>query len=73
MNRSGRVDMGWLIAGLVVLFVGVWFFARDTLGWNIGDLDWDAMWPILVIAVGLLIIARVLRGDERRAHARGRS
>jgi cell wall-active antibiotic response 4TMS protein YvqF len=60
-----RVDVGWLITGLIVLFVGGYFFLRNTLGWAIGDLNWDAIWPVFIIAVGL----SMLIGVER--HARG--
>ena len=40
-------------------------FLRNTLGWDIGDLDWDAIWPIIVIAIGVSILAGAAR------HARG--
>ena len=52
----GRLDIGRLIFGLVVLFVGGYFLLRNTLGFELPDLDADAVWPILVIGLGLVIL-----------------
>jgi hypothetical protein len=60
-----RLDIGWLIAGAIVVFVGGYFFLRNTLGWEIGELNWDAIWPIAIIGVGASILLGVAR------HARG--
>jgi len=68
MNGSTqRIDIGWLIAGAIVLFVGGYFFLRNTLGWQLGDLNWDAIWPIAVIGVGVSILFGLRRhpGGER--------
>jgi uncharacterized integral membrane protein len=51
-----RSDIGWLLFGAIVLFVGGFFFLRNTLGWDIGDLDWEMIWPALVIALGISIL-----------------
>lgn len=62
MNRfARRVDIGWLIAGLIVLFVGGYFFLRNTLGLALAELDWDMIWPIVVIAVGVSMLTGVVR------------
>ena len=53
---AGRADIGRLIFGLVVLFVGVWFLFRNTFGINLPELDGDMVWPILVIGLGLAIL-----------------
>ena len=51
-----RLDIGRLIFGLVVLFVGSWFLLRNTLGFDLPELDGEAIWPILVIGLGLAIL-----------------
>ena len=62
MNRTtGRSEVGVVIVGMGIVFVGAWFFLRNTLGLDIGEPDWDSLWPILVIAIGVLILARVAR------------
>jgi hypothetical protein len=66
-RQTRRIDVGWLIAGVAVLFVGGFYFLRNTLGFEIGELNWDAIWPLFVIAIGLSIlvgIGRHVRGDQ---------
>jgi len=63
----GRADIGRLIFGLVVLFVGVWFLFRNTLGFDLPELDSDMVWPVLVIGLGLAI---VFNGGRRHSEPR---
>jgi hypothetical protein len=63
----GRADLGRLIFGLVVLFVGVWFLFRNTFGINLPELDSDMIWPVLVIGLGLAILFNTgRRGSQPR-------
>jgi hypothetical protein len=49
---------GSIILGLIILAVGIWYFADRTLGLTLPDLDADQLWPIAVIAVGLWLVVR---------------
>jgi hypothetical protein len=49
---------GSIIVGLVILGVGLWYFADRTLGLSLPRLDADQLWPIVVIAIGLWLIVR---------------
>jgi hypothetical protein len=53
--RNGR--NGSLVLGIVILAVGLWYFADRTLGLNLPRLNWDDLWPIILIAIGAWIIA----------------
>ncbi|HYL41494.1 MAG TPA: hypothetical protein VET90_09310 [Candidatus Binatus sp.] len=65
--NPGGPDLGRLIFGLVVLFVGVWFLFRNTLGINLPELDGDMIWPILVVGLGLAILFNTgRRGSQPR-------
>ncbi len=66
-NFLGRADLGRLVFGLVVLFVGVWFLLRNTFGMNLPELDGDMIWPILVVGLGLAILFNTGRRREPRA------
>lgn len=51
-------DFGALIFGGLILFVGGYYFLRNTLGFNLGELNGEALWPIFVIGLGGAILAR---------------
>ena len=53
------------IWGLLVLAVGLWFFADVTLGMDMPNVAWDNLWPIAIILVGLVVLFRGL--SRRRA------
>ena len=61
MNRDRGLDFGALIFGLIVLGVGIYYFAQKTLGLAIPDLDWERIWPLIIIAVGVLVVVSNLR------------
>ncbi|HLX34423.1 MAG TPA: hypothetical protein VKR30_04170 [Candidatus Limnocylindrales bacterium] len=50
--------------GLALIAVGLWFFVEVTLGYSLPALDWNLLWPVILIALGLVV---VVRGMTRRA------
>jgi hypothetical protein len=67
-DSDSRLDVGAVLFGGIILFVGGYYFLRNTLGFDLGELDGNAIWPIIVIAIGLAI---VLRGPHQRARDDG--
>ena len=55
--RSGRDNRAGLVVGIGLVLVGVWFLLREYLP----DIDWSLLWPIVLIAVGVLILFGVSR------------
>ncbi len=55
-RRLGRLDFGGFVFGGILLFVGLYYMLRNTLGFDIGELDWDPIWPILVILLGVSVV-----------------
>ncbi|MGZ8502786.1 MAG: hypothetical protein ACXWW6_08035 [Candidatus Limnocylindrales bacterium] len=53
--------IGSIIVGLVILVIGVWYFADRTLGLDLPRLEADQLWPIAVIALGFWLIVRPRR------------
>jgi Domain of unknown function (DUF5668) len=51
-----RSDLGGLILGAVVLFAGIYYLLRNTLGFDLDELDWEPIWPVIVIALGVAIL-----------------
>jgi hypothetical protein len=52
------LDIGWLLMGLLILFVGGYYLLRETFGIGLPELNWDAVWPLAIIALGLGILWR---------------
>jgi hypothetical protein len=59
--RAG--DTAGRIWGLIVLAIGLWFFADITLGYDMPSIAWRDIWPIALIGIGILV---VVRGMTRR-------
>jgi hypothetical protein len=44
----------WIVRvwGLVLIGIGLWFFAEVDLGVDLPTFDWDLIWPLVLIVVG---------------------
>ena len=51
---------GAFIFGVILVLVGLWFFATTTLGLDLPRLDWGALWPLLLIGLGAWIVLGAL-------------
>ena len=51
---SGR--LATVVFGLIVIAVGLWFFADRTLGLDLPRINWGSLWPIVVIGLGIWIL-----------------
>ncbi len=45
-----------LIFGVIILLVGLWFFASRTLGLDLPDIEWSQLWPLILIGIGAWIV-----------------
>lgn len=59
-RRTLRTNGGGLIFAVILILVGGYYFLRNTLGFDLGELDEDAVWPLIVIALGAWILYRNL-------------
>ena len=54
-----------LIFGALIIIAGLIFVLQE---WNvIEEVDWDLIWPFIVIIFGILVIAGALYGLSRRS------
>lgn len=51
-------DAAARVWGLLVLAVGVWFFADITLGMDMPAIAWRDIWPAALIVLGLAVLVR---------------
>lgn len=53
-----------LIFGVIILFVGLWFFASRTLGLDLPDIEWSQLWPLILIGIGAWIVFGSMRRNR---------
>jgi uncharacterized integral membrane protein len=58
------LNVGGLIFGAILLLVGIYYLLRNTVGFDLPELNWDVIWPIIVIAIGLGIVYGVYRSRQ---------
>ncbi len=51
--------------GLLLLGLGLWFFAEKTLGFDMPDISWNQFWPVILIAIGVVILYNAVRRERR--------
>ena len=57
---TGAADTATRVWGLLVLAVGLWFFADITLGMDMPPIAWRDVWPLGLIVLGLAVLLRGL-------------
>jgi hypothetical protein len=56
VEQLRHIDLGGILVGLIIIGVGLYYFAEKTLGIDLPALDWDKIWPLFVIAIGVGIV-----------------
>jgi cell division protein FtsX len=56
VDRLRRIDIGAILLGLLILGVGIYYVLANTFGLQMAELDWDKIWPLAVVALGIGII-----------------
>jgi hypothetical protein len=57
--------MGAIVFGALLVFVGGYYFLRNNLGFDLGELDGELIWPAVVVILGALLVLRGLRGPQQ--------
>jgi hypothetical protein len=52
---------GTIVFGVILLVVGLWFFADQTLGLDMPQLRWSQLWPVFLIGLGVWIALGSMR------------
>jgi uncharacterized integral membrane protein len=58
-RERGR-DAGALLFGAILLIVGGYYVLRNTLGFDLGELDGERIWPVIVVLIGAMIVLRAI-------------
>lgn len=54
-----------ILFGLIVLGLGLWFFAEQTLGYELPRISWSQVWPLFIIGIGVWVVLGSLRRGSR--------
>ncbi len=54
--RSDPGRLGTVVLGFVVIAIGLWFFADRTLGLDLPRINWGALWPVILIGLGIWLV-----------------
>jgi hypothetical protein len=65
-DAGRRYDWSSLVFGLLILVIGTYLLLK-ALGLNVPEVTGDAVWPLILIAVGAVVILRTLTGDGRHS------
>lgn len=67
-RRRNEPDTGRaasVVFGLVMLAIGLWFFAEQTLGLDLPSIRWSQFWPVILIGLGVWIVLGSMRRGPR--------
>jgi hypothetical protein len=56
VDRLRRIDIGAILLGVLILGVGIYYVLANIFGLQLAELDWDKIWPLAVVALGIGII-----------------
>ena len=56
MDKLRRIDLGAILIGLVILGVGIYYTLVNVFDLALAELDWDMIWPLCVVALGIGIL-----------------
>jgi hypothetical protein len=64
MRRDDPGRTGTIVFGVILVAIGLWFFADQTLGLAMPRLRWSELWPVLLIGLGAWIVVGSIRRDR---------
>ena len=58
--RERDSNLASIVVGLILVGIGVWYFAEQSLGIRMPRIAWRDVWPVLLILLGVVVIVRSL-------------
>ena len=56
--RERETNIASMVVGIILLVIGVWYLLDQTLGIAMPRIDWSDFWPIVLIAIGGVMLYR---------------
>lgn len=66
-HRPARTESrtGPIVFGVILVVIGAWFFAEQTLDLDLPSLDLGELWPVILIAIGAWVVWGSMRNEHR--------
>ena len=61
MERRRHGGYGGILAGAILVLVGIAFLLKNA---GILDLDWSLLWPLILVAIGIVVIVGAIRAGS---------
>jgi phage shock protein C len=59
VRSDGRAG---LLVGIGLVLLGLWFLLRE----YVPDIDWGLLWPLVIVAIGVMVVVASTRRDADR-------
>jgi hypothetical protein len=59
--RDRETNLASIVVGLLLLAVGAWYLLDHTLDIEMPRIDWGDFWPVILIAIGGVVIYQSIR------------
>jgi hypothetical protein len=56
--REPETNIASIVVGIVLLAIGAWYLLDQTLDLDMPRIDWSDFWPIILIAIGGIMLYR---------------
>jgi len=50
--------MASMVVGIILLVIGIWYLLDQTLGIRMPRINWADFWPVILIAIGGIMLYR---------------
>ncbi len=60
-DKDRGPSLGALVTGLALVIIGLYFFLDRTLGVAMPRIQWSTVWPVILIAIGAIVLVRSVR------------
>ena len=57
-DKDRRPNLASTVVGLALVAIGLYFFLDRTLGVAMPRLQWATIWPVILIALGVIVLFR---------------
>jgi hypothetical protein len=62
------IDAGALFFGIILIATGIYYTLQNTFGMQLAEIDWDRIWPFIVLAIGASAVFKAWTRPGEQGH-----